>query len=212
MRVLVFGDSIAQGFWDTEGGWATRLRRYYDERQAKNTLENDEPTVFNLGISGDMTKDVVARLENETKARQWPGEELSFIISTGVNDTVYRGNEVESTPEKYRKELEEILKIARKYSDKIIFVGLTPVVDERVQPLKWSSSGKCYSTERIWHFEQTLRDFCAENNVVHIPLFEILKAEQQSQELMPDGAHPNNEGHKLIFELVRPELEKLLST
>lgn len=31
MRVLVFGDSITQGFWDTEGGWVERLRKYYDQ-------------------------------------------------------------------------------------------------------------------------------------------------------------------------------------
>jgi lysophospholipase L1-like esterase len=27
-----------------------------------------------------------------------------------------------------------------------------------------------------------------------------------------DGLHPNDAGHQLIFELVRPELDKLLNT
>jgi lysophospholipase L1-like esterase len=30
MIVLVFGDSIAQGYWDSEGGWVERLRKAND--------------------------------------------------------------------------------------------------------------------------------------------------------------------------------------
>ncbi|MDO8591584.1 MAG: GDSL-type esterase/lipase family protein [bacterium] len=212
MRVLIFGDSITQGFWDTEGGWVTRLRKHYDEMQAKTGKFYTKPEVFNLGISGDITKDVLNRLDVETKARKWPGEKLSFIFSMGANDTVYRGEEFESTPKKYRQELEQICRIASQYSDWILFLGLTPVVDERVQPMKWSSTGKCYSNDRIWEFEKELRDFCAENHVAHLPLFEILKEKQATTELMPDGAHPNNEGHELIFKLVQPALDELLNT
>lgn len=209
MRVLVFGDSIAQGFWDSEGGWAARLRRYYDELEI-NDFKNSYPTIFNLGVSGDATKDVRKRLEPETKARLWPTEEIAYIFAIGLNDTVYRGQEFESKPEKYRQELTEILAIAKNYSKKILFVGLTPVVDSRVQPLQWSASGKCYSNERIIKFEDALKSFCAENKVAYVPVFEKLKQGQDRKEMMPDGAHPNNEGHELIYQLVKPELDKLL--
>lgn len=30
MRILVFGDSIVYGAWDTEGGWAERLKKRED--------------------------------------------------------------------------------------------------------------------------------------------------------------------------------------
>lgn len=209
MRVLIFGASITQGFWDTEGGWAARLRKYYDQRQVQNLQANDEPIIFNLGISGDTTAGVIGRLANEIKARQ-SGEELSIVLSVGINDTVYRNQEFESTPEKYESQLGKILEISKDYSSKIMFVGLTPCVDARVQPFPWSSSGKCYSNERIWLFEETLRQFSKHHAILHVPVFDKLQTAQAQHELMPDGIHPNNQGHQLIFEIVRPELDKLL--
>lgn len=29
-KILVFGDSIAYGKWDSDGGWVARLRKYVD--------------------------------------------------------------------------------------------------------------------------------------------------------------------------------------
>lgn len=210
MRVLVFGDSIAQGFWDTEGGWVARLRKHYDELEVKE-FRDRFPNIFNLGISGDRAQDVLKRIKNETEYRLWPGSEIIYIFAVGLNDTVYRELEFESTPEKYKEELDKILEVARNFAHKIMFLGITPVVDERTQPLKWSTTGKCYSNERVWMFEQELRDFCGQNKLVRVPLFEKFKEEQQKHELMPDGVHPNNEGHELIYQLVRPKLDKLLS-
>ncbi len=212
MRVLIFGDSITQGYWDSEGGWAARLRKYYD----KNTLKaannsTDYPEIFNLGISGDTATTLLSRIDFESRVRQWPGEEACFIISIGVNDSVFRGDEFESTPDKYREELTQIYKIVKKYADRVIFLGLTPCVDERVQPMTWSSTGKCYSNERIRLFDKTLREFCNQNSIIYIALFDAMTNAQVNKELMPDGIHPNSEGHELIFKLVQPELDKLIA-
>lgn len=46
MRVLVFGDSITQGYWDTEGGWVKRIRSHYDLLQITDLNGRDEPTIF----------------------------------------------------------------------------------------------------------------------------------------------------------------------
>src|SRR6266446_3620690 len=84
MRALVFGASITQGFWDTEGGWVNRLRRHYDSQVIKGLHpEENYPTVFNLGISGDSTKGVLKRFNNEAKARVWPGEEFKSRFEAG---------------------------------------------------------------------------------------------------------------------------------
>jgi lysophospholipase L1-like esterase len=51
MRILVFGDSITQGFGDTEGGWVERLRHDYDVETIKDLRANTNyPTIFNLGF------------------------------------------------------------------------------------------------------------------------------------------------------------------
>jgi lysophospholipase L1-like esterase len=49
VRVLVFGDSIAQGFWDSEGGWVERLRKHYNSLALEDLKSNQQPEIFNLG-------------------------------------------------------------------------------------------------------------------------------------------------------------------
>lgn len=36
MRVLIFGDSITQGMWDAQGGWANRLVADYFRQQMED--------------------------------------------------------------------------------------------------------------------------------------------------------------------------------
>jgi hypothetical protein len=48
-KILVFGDSIAYGDYDKEGGWVIRLRKFLDERQL------DSYETYNLGIPIDET-------------------------------------------------------------------------------------------------------------------------------------------------------------
>lgn len=210
MRVLVFGDSITQGFWDTDGGWVQRLRQQYDTLEI-NQRGDRQPVLFNLGISADTSADVLRRIKCESAARAQP-EETAFVIAIGINDTVYRGDELDCTPEQYRDNLQKILQITKEFSDKILFVGLTPAIDERVQPMPWSDTGKCYSTARITLFDSVLREFCAKHNADYVPILEAFQAAQQIQELAPDGIHPNNEGHQLIADLVRPALDDVLKS
>ena len=209
MRILAFGDSITQGFFDKDGGWVNRLREYFDSIKIQNN-DLSQPTVFNMGISGDFTSSVLSRAENETKARKWPGEDFIFILAIGTNDTLYRGDEYESTPKQYREELNKIYQILKKYSQKFLLVGLFPVVDRLVQPLPVSETGKCYSTERMKSFDETLRNFCKDNSLPYVDIWQKFEEHPDLEELLFDGVHPNDKGHKLIFETIRPELEEML--
>src|SRR5437762_377896 len=116
MRVLIFGDSITQGFFDVRGGWVGRLREHYDMLQLKNPTTYSQPVIFNLGISGDTAEKLVRRFENETEARLWPDEDMAFVFSIGTNDASTRNLEPFSTPEKYRNQLEELIKMAKRFS------------------------------------------------------------------------------------------------
>ena len=66
-QILIFGDSIIYGAWDREGGWAARLRKFLDEKTL--TEEDFYCLVYNLGISGDTTEDLLERFEFETEQR-----------------------------------------------------------------------------------------------------------------------------------------------
>lgn len=213
MRVLVFGDSITQGFWDLEGGWVSRLRRYYDERQVKDLVNNDEPTIFNLGISGDVTLGVLKRLDHETEARKWrwPDEQFAFIFAIGVNDSAIDDGVENSNVNRYHEELKAMIDKARKFSNRILFIGLTPCEEEVVNSR--IGKDKSLTNKRILEFDETLKNVCTEYKVSYLSIFKPLKNRMdEGRHLFDDGLHPNNEGHQLIFELVRPELDRLLNT
>ena len=210
MRILVFGDSITQGFWDLEyGGWVQRLRREYDSRAIKN-LSGSWPAILNLGLDGNTTADVVKRMSGEIEVRRWRDDPFILIFAVGLNDTTFAGEEVMATSEQYADELDVLISGARHFSDDILLVGLTPVDEELCNPWIHSSTGKSFTNERILEFEGTLRKVCIEQKITNIEIFEKFQEARQDQELLADGLHPNDLGHQLIADLVRPVLDKLL--
>lgn len=212
MRVLIFGDNSVHGFWDLEyGGWVQRLRKEYDRQTIKHQA-SESLEFFNLGISGDTVSGVVKRLPYEIEARRWADEPFVLVFAVGINDTIFRGKEVASTPEQYRDELDMLVGGAQRYAKRILFVGLTPVDDKLCNPWVYSSSKKSFSNERILLFEEVLRKFCIDKGLACVQLFETFQSEQQSRELLADGLHPNDAGHQLIADLVRPALDKAIQS
>lgn len=208
MRVLIFGDSIAHGFWDEAGGWPQRIRAQYDAA-AVRTLDKSFPDLYNLSISGETARGVIKRLPYEVKSRQ-NHQELIVVIAIGMNDTmIYKG--VEATPaELFRGELLQILEIARSFTDRIVCIGITPVDDELCDPWQYSSTGKCFNNDRIQAFNKVIRSFCKEENVSYVEVFSRFKAKMGNVDLLADGLHPNAEGHALLAKLIKTELDKIV--
>lgn len=203
MIVFVYGDSITLGLWDEGGGWVDRLKAKIFENEIASNLKNYNE-VYNLGIDGNFTWQIIERFDSETKARLWPDEKYMFIFATGTNDTLHKnGRDFVSSPEKYTENLKVILEKAKKYTERIYFVNLTPVDEVRTNPLppEISSSGKCYSNDRIDAFNEVLDRFCRENNMSCIKVNEKFK-QMDYPRLLTDGLHPNTEGHKVIFDEV----------
>lgn len=205
MRVLVFGDSITQGFWDIDGGWVSRIRKHFDQ-QMIDDVDNDPPTIFNLGVSGDSSDDVLARFDNETKVRA--KAEIAIVIAIGVNDARTKAGVNYSDTNRYKQNLGEILRLAKQYTSKVLFVGLTPCVEERSNPVSRGDTG--YTNNRIKEFDSTLQQFCEENQVPFVEVLEPFAKAEAETELLPDSLHPNNKGHQIIADLVKPHLEQLL--
>ena len=206
MRVLVFGDSITQGFWDLDGGWVARLRRTYD-KQMIDGVNDDPPTLFNLGVSGDSSDDIVARFDSEAKARK-NSENLAIVFAVGVNDSRTKADTEFSNTERYQDNLNQLWLSAKQLTDKLLFVGLTPCVESRTTPVRWGDTG--YTNDRIQAFDKTLKDFCEQNNLAFVEVFETFQTKQQTTELLPDGLHPNKAGHQLIADIVGPKIAELV--
>ena len=84
-QILVFGDSVAWGAWDKEGGWVARLRKLVDERTLSTPeFHNvDFFMVYNLGVSGDTSKWLLKRFEPGVKQRLKEKDKTIIIIAIG---------------------------------------------------------------------------------------------------------------------------------
>ncbi|MCD6094549.1 hypothetical protein J7J39_01440 [bacterium] len=205
-RILVFGDSITYGAWDKEGGWVQRLRKFLDE---KNLADSDfYCKVYNLGISGNNTEDILKRFEFETKQRLKEIDETIIIFAIGLNDSqfVHSENKNRIPLEKFKENIQKLIKSAKKFSSKIIFVGLSPVNETKTTPIPWDTD-KSYRNEYIEQYNQTIKEVCREKKIYFIEIFEKLK-DADYQKLLEDGLHPNSEGHQKIFEIVEDFLIK----
>jgi len=200
-RILVFGDSITYGACDKEGGWVQRLRKFLDKNY-KDYL------VYNLGVSGNNSKDLLERFEFETKQRLKEDEETIIIFAIGINDSQFvhsKGNH--RVPiDKFKDNIQKLIKLAQKFSSKIIFVGLTPVDEAKTTPIPWNTD-KSYKNEYIEQYNQTIKETCREEKIYFIEIFEKLKGTDY-QKLLEDGLHPNSDGHQRIFEIVKEFLIK----
>lgn len=214
MRVLVFGDSITQGYWDTDGGWVDRIRKHFDSLQVADLQNNDEPTIFNLGISADNSQNILQRIEAETVARTRHGNLPVIIIQIGVNDSSTDNQTIDESVrisiEDYELNLREIIKKAQPVSSKIIFVGLSACDEARTTPVSWGDFH--YTNEALKSYEDVMKAIAEEHKLPFIPIFdEFKKAIDSGEDFLPDGLHPNNDGHKFIAEQVTSKLQELLT-
>ena len=209
MRALFFGDSITQGFWDSEGGWVERLRAHYDSIALQDLAHSPTTEIFNLGVSGDTTRNLLARVKNETEVRKWHDESPLVAIAIGTNDDLFEGNEQWVTPEEFRTNLEKILHLLQPVVDRIVLVG-NPACDEsRTTPVSWGNFH--YTNRELERSEGIIRDVAEAERLAYIPLFHEFKRRLDAgEDLLADGLHPNNRGHEVIFSIVKPPLTRLL--
>jgi len=186
--ICVFGDSTTWGAWDMEkGGWAERLWFHVAKRTGENYV-----TIYNLSVDGGTTETTLARFETEAKIR----EADALIFQTGGNDSSgeHTLENYRVAPEKFRANLEEIIKRARKITDNIIFLDLKNCDESKTMPVPW---GIYYSNENIKKYSEVMKNVCRKNNVL------FLDIEELANEDFDDGLHPNAAGHDKIFIQVR---------
>lgn len=199
-HVYCFGDSIAYGEWDEQGGWVQRLRSFAD--QAFISGRGDKTLTYNLGVPGDTAEDMLKRIEGEMAARFDPEVETLIIFAVGMNDAHYNTAEKKyfCEPPQFEANLGRLLGIARKYTKKIAVVGLNPIDQRKVDPLPWNVE-KAYHSERVKLMNSVVEKIAGEENLFFADIWKNW-VQLDYRALLYDGLHPNASGHRRIAERV----------
>lgn len=211
MRVLVFGDSITQGYWAVEHGWVDRVRQFYDARQFADLKNLDEPTVFNLGISADNSVDILARIEAEILARTRAHHATKpvVLIQVGVNDGSTTASQPQVDLNKYAENLKAITAKVKPLTSKLVFVGFAACDEQQTNPVFWGEH--YYNNDTIKKYEDAMAQVAHGLGLDFIPVFNQFKARlDEGKDLLPDGLHPNEAGHELMYDIIMPKLQELL--
>lgn len=192
-NICVFGDSIVWGAWDKEkAGWVNRLAIYCQNK-------NNEDIVYNLGIPSETTSDLIKRIKNECESRN-PN---TVIISIGINDALYL-NDIEKNKidiETFENNIEEIIDICKIYTRNILFIGLTRVNEKYTVPISWNHN-ESYFNKNIGKYNQKIKECCIKKQIAFLNILDTM----EMQNLSSDGIHPNEMGHRKLFEILKEEL------
>jgi acyl-CoA thioesterase-1 len=179
--ILFFGDSLTAGYGlSTEEAFPALVE--------KNLNKKGKPTkVVNAGLSGETSAGGLARID-------WVLRQPVdiFILELGANDGL-RGLPLDQT----RKNLQAIIdKVKTKYpKTKVVVTGMM------VPP----NLGDEYTRE----FEAIFPELAKKNKAALIPF--LLKDVAGIEKLnLPDGIHPNPEGHKIVAQNVMRVVEPLM--
>ncbi len=184
--ICIFGDSIAWGEGDPKyGGWVARLKRYFDENKVA-------VSVYNLSIDGNTSVGLIKRFKTEAFVR----EPEIIIFAIGINDSIYqKPGETPLIPiEDFSANLIRLAQEAQVIARQTVFIGLTQVDETKTQPFLQSSTGKCYSNQRIAKYNQVIKQVSQNRNCLFFDLFKLL-----SNSNLDDGLHPNEDGHQKIL-------------
>lgn len=185
-RLGVWGDSITWGAVDYEmGGWVARLRHYID-----NTLD-DEPAVYNSGVSGDKITDVLQRFDVEYRARK----PETIILAIGINDSPHDSHPGGTPLDVFEQKFNELVSKCLATSSKLIIVGLTNVDDGH-------PDRHGFSDKTIKPYTDVIKNLAISNNLPYVDLWGLIT----KKDLRLDGLHPGATGHEKIFQKVKESL------
>ncbi len=197
-----------QGLWDEKGGWASRIKQdIYSEHLEGAEPWEDYNIVYMRANSSETSEGLKNRVYTELEAgRDKSDHDWTMVFSVGMNDCVFdQKGDNEVSKSDYRKNIEKIIEEGRKVVDQVIAVGLTPVDDSVVGS---ESKREYYLNQEVRKFNSIFQEVCEEKNVKFIPVFDVV-SENWNDKLF-DGLHPDTEGHREIYELVKePIMEEL---
>lgn len=171
-KLIVLGDSLTEGYGVAKEAAFPALLEAKIKKDLKLSYQ-----VVNAGVSGSTTASAMGRLK--WIAKQKPD---LILLALGANDGL-RGLKLEES----EKNLSQALSWAKENKIKIILGGL-------YMPPNY---GAAYTAQ----FKKMYSSLAQQHKVPLVP-FILDKVAGDPRYNLPDGIHPNEEGHKIIAETI----------
>ncbi len=188
MEIGIWGDSITYGECDSRGlGWVGRLRKSFPI--------DDYVGVYNSGICGDTTNDLLRRFSIEVDSIQ-PNK---IVFAIGINDSKYAAGETTNKIplEEFKSNMLSLVEKAKTKANEIYIVSATKV-DDTARP-----SGTRFINQDIKLYNEFLKELSKEKHLVFIDVFNVLDSTTD----LYDGLHPNAKGYQKLFTEIAPKLK-----
>lgn len=195
--ICVFGASTTWGAWDLDkGGWVNRLRLYLD----KESLEGKHYfNVYNLGIDGNTSGDLLKRIESECKSR----DPDTIIFSIGTNDSFSDSHRNPKVPiKKFEEHLIQLISIARKFTKDIVFLSLYDLDESKTTPVAWNKNGY-YFNSTMRNYNDILKKIVNQEKIFYVDLSNLFNKKD-----FEDGVHLTSQGHEKLLHKVKDFLER----
>ncbi len=178
--MVCFGDSITAGY-----GLDSQAKAYPAQLEKMLTAKGVAAKVINRGVSGDTTKDAVARVKSVVALKP-----DVVLVEFGGNDGL-RGLSMDLT----RKNMDMVLDTLAAAHIRVLLVGITLPPN--------------YGKEYVASFDKMYRDEAA---LHHLPLMPMLYAGIYTVPgtIQGDGIHPTAKGSAMIAEHLLPLVLPLL--
>jgi lysophospholipase L1-like esterase len=202
--IVAFGDSI------TKGGNVAPHERFTSiaEKELAQAI-GKQVKVINAGVNADVTALALHRIECDVLAHK-----PNFVtVMFGVNDAGFfrpdgpPADTPRVEPEDYRQNLHRMVEMISAVGAKTIFG--TPLPMSPGYPLanlpQYKEHGLNYLVDQ---YAEIMREVAREHGIPLIDLHRAFADDLSTQAFLPDGIHPNMQGHAFIAKIYMNELMK----
>lgn len=177
VRICVFGDSFVAGVGDPKAlGWVGRVAA----RTPPST--GVALTVYQLGVRGQTTEDIVVRMPMESSPRFARGDEHGVVLAVGVADAF--------TDSPVARSVATLEFGLQSMQTRRLVVGPPPV-------------GPAETRARITELDDAYASLCRRIDVPYISTYRALVERRSwSAQTFADGLHPAQAGYGMLADVV----------
>ncbi|MEM9256731.1 MAG: GDSL-type esterase/lipase family protein [Pseudomonadota bacterium] len=195
-RIVFAGSSSIHGRGDPEfGGFVHRFRLWHEARSPRHF-------VYGLGIFGESTASLMARIGAEARARR----PHLIVLYPGFNDIRRDGGRDRpkaSSLEAFAGAMTSLVTELTAIAPLMVMTGF-PFDESRTCPFHGSES--FYLSADAERYTQRLRSVCVQAQVPVLDYYSLWSSISLDGLLAEDGLHANPAGHRLLFEQLRDDM------